>query len=170
LTFHELQDSEKGKLREHGLEILRWTKCDKVGHQDVNGLQMRPGGTVSLPGCATQACFRLERPMPSVFAWFSLSWPKSNYKKGPLGVPKGWRCGDQKQINREIEGCRWRSLEGETLSKSPPVDSTLLWHVHHHQHLNQNHLDPPMIISCQTWCVVQSIVFPWSIVSVSKFE
>jgi hypothetical protein len=23
LTFHELQDSEKGKLREHGLEILR---------------------------------------------------------------------------------------------------------------------------------------------------
>jgi hypothetical protein len=40
-------------------------------------------------------------------------------------------------------------------------------HVHHHlQHL----LIISTVISWQTWCVVQSIIFLWSIVFMSKFE
>jgi hypothetical protein len=47
LIFQVLRDSKKGKVREHGLEILRRTKWDEVGHQEVNSLQMRPDGMVS---------------------------------------------------------------------------------------------------------------------------
>jgi hypothetical protein len=32
LTFQELRDSEKGKVKDHGLEILRQTFWAKVGH------------------------------------------------------------------------------------------------------------------------------------------
>jgi hypothetical protein len=48
LTFQELRDSKKGKVRENGLEILRRTKWDKVGHQEINEMQTRWGGTPNL--------------------------------------------------------------------------------------------------------------------------
>jgi hypothetical protein len=38
-----------------------------------------------------------------------------------------------------------------------------LHHLHHHQH--HHHLHLPLVISWQTWCLRQYIVFPWSIVS-----
>jgi hypothetical protein len=55
--------------------------------------QMRPGRAVSQPDHVTQSCLGLEPPMSSIFAWFSLSWPKTNYLKDPLGVldRRRWR-------------------------------------------------------------------------------
>jgi hypothetical protein len=38
LTFQELLDSKKGKVKENGLEILIRIQQDKVGHQDINVL------------------------------------------------------------------------------------------------------------------------------------
>jgi hypothetical protein len=93
LTFQELRDSKKGKFREHGLEILRRTSWTKVFHKHVNRLKMRTCGVVSHPGHATCTHLCLEHLMSSFFAWFSLSWPKTNYLKGPLGILKRrwWR-------------------------------------------------------------------------------
>jgi hypothetical protein len=42
----------------------------------------------------------------------------------PLGFRLGDGAGDQKHINGESAGHRRQRLEGETLSGSPPVDST----------------------------------------------
>jgi hypothetical protein len=49
---------------------------------------------------------------------------------------------------------------------SPPLP---LGEAHLH-HLIQHFFIIPTVISWQTWCVVQSIIFPWFIVSMSKFE
>ena len=69
-TFQELRDSKKDKVRGHSSEISRRIQQAKVGHQEVNQLQMRPGGVVRKWDHATCARLRLERPLPSVFAWF----------------------------------------------------------------------------------------------------
>jgi hypothetical protein len=71
LTFQELWESKRGKVKEHGLEISRQTRCAEVGHHHINGIQMIPGGVASLPDCATCTRLRFECPMLSIFMWFS---------------------------------------------------------------------------------------------------
>jgi hypothetical protein len=48
----------------------------------------------------------LERPMSSMFTWFSSSWPKTNYIEGLLSVPKGGR--QRKHEIHEIEAAASR--------------------------------------------------------------
>jgi hypothetical protein len=79
LTFQDLRDTKKGKVKEHGLEISRRTKWDKVGRLVVNELQTRPGGAISPVDRATQALFRLERLMTFLNVCFSLYWPNTYY-------------------------------------------------------------------------------------------
>jgi hypothetical protein len=59
-------------------------------------------------------------------------------------------------------GCRRRRM----WAPSPPTLPGEAPLHHHLQHL----LIIPTVISWQTWCVVQSIIFLWSIISISKFE
>jgi hypothetical protein len=123
-TFQELRDSKKGKVREHGLEFFRRTKWDKVGHQEANRPQMRPAGAVSQPGRATSTRLRLEPPMSSVFAWFCSSWPKTNYKKGPMGVPERRQWRNTKNTKQGLLLVAGGRLEGEPMPELPPVTSS----------------------------------------------
>jgi hypothetical protein len=120
LTFQELRDSKKGKVREHGLEILRQIKWDKMGHQEVNGMHMRPGGVVSLPVHATSTRLRSVPLMSSVFAWFYLSWPKTIYLKVPLGVHERRRQRNTKNIKQRLQEVARGRSEGESVPESPP--------------------------------------------------
>jgi hypothetical protein len=153
LTFKELHDSKKGKVREHGVVISREPKWDKVGNHEVNVLGKSTSGAAQYPGHSSCSRFRLEHMIASIFAWFSLSWPKTDYKKAPLRIPKSRQHRDPKQRDREIEGYRRGSSKGETLLERSHVGSTPLRRVHHH-HLQKFHLDPPTVIFWQTWCVV----------------
>jgi hypothetical protein len=120
---YQLRDSKKGKVREHDLEISRRTKWDEVGHQEINGMQMRPGGVVSLPDRATSTRLRLEPLMPSVFTWFSLYWPKTNYIKCPMGIPERRRRRNIKNTKKRLLPVARGRLEGEPLLESPPATS-----------------------------------------------
>jgi hypothetical protein len=62
---------EKGKGQRARVENFEMNKRDKVGHQEISNLKRGPGGAISPVGRATCARFRLERPMPSIFTWFS---------------------------------------------------------------------------------------------------
>jgi hypothetical protein len=141
LTFQELPDSKKGKVREHSLKILRQTKWAKVGHQEINGLQTEPGGTAGPVDRATRALLCLERPMQSIFACSLRLDLKPTIKRVPWAFP--WHGGmeiENKETLRQkaiVEGV-WR---GETLPESPPMDSTPLSRVHHH-HLQQPSWSP----------------------------
>jgi hypothetical protein len=84
---------------------------------------MRPGGTVSFPRHATCALLRLEHPMPSVFAWFSLYWLETNYKKGPLSVPERRRRRNTKNMKQRLLPISGGRLQGEPVSESPPATS-----------------------------------------------
>jgi hypothetical protein len=55
LTFQELRDSEKGKVKEHGLQILRQTFSVKVGYKGTTWPKIRPGGAVNKVDRATWA-------------------------------------------------------------------------------------------------------------------
>jgi hypothetical protein len=108
---------EKGQGLGARLGNFETKKWDEVGHQEVNGLKMRPGGTVSLPGRATSTRLWPVPPMPYVFTWFSLSWPKTIYLKGPLGVherrqrrnTKTQNRGYRKSLEEDRRGNRCRS-------------------------------------------------------------
>jgi hypothetical protein len=63
--------------------------------------------------------------MPSVFAWFSSSWPKTDYKKGPLGVPKGRWHGEsktkkQRDIRPQPKEFGWGKYYWNRLRWAPP--------------------------------------------------
>jgi hypothetical protein len=114
---------KKGKVRENGLGILRQTKLAKVGRREVNRLQTSLGGTISQPGRTTSTRLCLEPLMSSVFTLFCSSWPKTNYKKGPMGVPERRRQRNMKNTKHRLLRVAGAWLEGEPLPELPQSTS-----------------------------------------------
>jgi hypothetical protein len=71
-----------------------------VGHQEINGLQMEPGGTVGPVDHTTRALLCLERPMPSVFAYSLRLDLKPTIKRVPWAFS---RHGNMEIKNKETE-------------------------------------------------------------------
>jgi hypothetical protein len=145
LIFQELRDSKKGKVKDHGFEILRQTTWAKWATRRSTGCKW------------DQVAWSANQVASPRLIWASSLWcqlflcgsfrldlkPTIKESPGRSRRTAAWRSKIQKQRDKRMSPKEFGggNAAGIASGKLHP-----LWHVHHH-HLQQHHLDTPTVIS-----------------------